>query len=262
MTYPKLSTKEEPETFEGCYDEVLKELQMKLAELLVGHIVHKKRSIVVLEGWDAAGKGGAIKRLTAEWDPRAFSVWPISAPTADEKARNFLWRFWKRLPAAGEIAVFDRSWYGRVLVERIEGLASVSESRRAYQEINEFEAQLTSDGTRIVKLFLHVSAEVQDQRLKARLDHPWKRWKVGLEDFRNRERRADYLVAIDEMFERTNSAESPWTIINGNKKKGARVAVLRAVHDTLRPLIPREPPEASAQVIEAATAAFGSAKQA
>jgi polyphosphate kinase 2 (PPK2 family) len=170
----KLSKHQDPEQFSGDYDKALEKIQKKLAEVMVGHIVHKKRSIVVFEGWDAAGKGGAIKRLTAEWDPRSFSVWPIAAPTAEEKAHNFLWRFWKRLPAAGEIAVFDRSWYGRVLVERVERFATKAEWRRAYDEINAFEAQLAADGTTIVKLFLHVSPEVQDERLKARLSHPGK----------------------------------------------------------------------------------------
>jgi polyphosphate kinase 2 (PPK2 family) len=256
MIAPTLSRHEEPEHFRGDYDKELAKLQSKLAEVLVGHIVHKKRSIVVVEGWDAAGKGGAIKRLTAEWDPRAFSVWPISAPTEEENAHNFLWRFWKRLPAAGEIAVFDRSWYGRVLVERVEGFASHREWRRAYQEINNFEAHLTADGTRIVKVFLHVSAEVQDDRHKARLEHPWKRWKVGPDDFRNRDRRPEYLAAINDMLERTHTNAAPWTVINGNKKKAARLAVLRAVHDSLRPVVPREPPEARADLLRLASAAF------
>ena len=254
---PKLSQHEKPERFSGTYQKELEKLQAKLAEVLVGHIVHKKRSIVVVEGWDAAGKGGAIKRLTAEWDPRAFSVWPISAPTAEEIAHSYLWRFWKRLPAAGEISVFDRSWYGRVLVERVEGFASDAEWRRAYREINAFEAQLSADGTGIVKIFLHVSAEVQDERLKARLNHPWKRWKVGPEDFRNRGRRADYLSALGEMFEQTHTDATPWTIINGNKKKAARLAVLRAVYKGLRPLIPRKPPKASDEVMKLARATFG-----
>ena len=254
---PKLSRHEDPEQFSGTYEKELKKLQAKLAELMVGHIVHKKRSIVVVEGWDAAGKGGAIKRLTAEWDPRAFSVWPISAPTAEELAHNFLWRFWQRLPATGEISVFDRSWYGRVLVERVEGFANAAEWRRAYQEINDFEAQLLADGTGIVKIFLHVSAEVQDERLKARLHHPWKRWKVGPEDFRNRERRADYLSALAEMFERTHTDDAPWTIINGNKKKSARLAVLRAVYKALRPLVPRKPPKAPDAVMKLAKETFG-----
>jgi polyphosphate kinase 2 (PPK2 family) len=254
---PKLSQHENPEPFSGEYEKELSQLQTRLAELLVGHIVHKRRSIVLLEGWDAAGKGGAIKRLTAEWDPRAFSVWPISAPTAHEKAHNYLWRFWNRLPAQGEIAVFDRSWYGRVLVERVEGFASDVEWQRAYQEINDFEAQLRADGTQIVKLFMHVSAEVQDERLRARLNHPWKRWKVGAEDFRNRERRSDYLLAIDDMFSRTHTDVAPWTIVNGNKKKAARLAVLRVVHDSLRRAVPSEPPAASDEIWRLARQIFG-----
>jgi polyphosphate kinase 2 (PPK2 family) len=252
-----LAGHEHPEPLDQPYKEALQQLQQKLAEVMVGHIVHKKRSVILFEGWDAAGKGGAIKRLTAEWDPRAFSVWPISAPTEEEKAHNFLWRFWKRLPAAGEIAVFDRSWYGRVLVERVEGFASEAEWRRAYDEINQFEAQLAADGTTIVKLFLHVSAQVQDERLRARLDHPWKRWKVSAEDFRNREQRAPYLMAMEEMFEKTHSAAAPWIIINGNQKKPARIAALRAVSDRLAQVTPSNPPEPSKEVMELAKSVFG-----
>lgn len=257
MVAPQLASHEEPEAFSGPYEEELKNLQAELAEIMVGHIVHKRRSIIVFEGWDAAGKGGAIKRLTAEWDPRAFQVWPISAPTAAEKAHNYLWRFWKRLPSEGEIAVFDRSWYGRVLVERVEGFATEAEWRRAYREINEFEALLTADGTRIIKLFMHVSAEVQDERLRARLRHPWKRWKVGVEDFRNRARRSHYLTATDEMFDQTHTDVAPWTIINGDKKKGARLAVLKTIYDALRPTIPPHPPAASAEVMRLARSNFG-----
>jgi polyphosphate kinase 2 (PPK2 family) len=256
LSSPRLSEHEDPEPSSGEYDEALERLQKKLAELMVGHIVHKKRSVIVFEGWDAAGKGGAIKRLTAEWDPRSFSVWPIGAPTEEEKAHNFLWRFWKRLPASGEIAVFDRSWYGRVLVERVEGFATKADWRRAYGEINAFEAQLASDGTAIVKLFLHVSAKVQDERLMARLDHPWKRWKVSPEDFRNRERRGDYLAAIDDMLEQTHTDSAPWTVINGDRKKPARLAVLQAVHDRLRPLVPPQPPRAPEEVMRLARSAF------
>jgi len=252
-----LAGHEHPEPLDQPYGEALQQLQEKLAEVMVGHIVHKKRSVIVFEGWDAAGKGGAIKRLTAEWDPRAFSVWPISAPTEEEKAHNFLWRFWKRLPAAGEIAVFDRSWYGRVLVERVEGFACEADWRRAYDEINQFEAQLAADGTAILKLFLHVSSQVQDERLKARLDHPWKRWKVNLEDFRNREQRATYLAAMEEMFDKTHTAAAPWVIINGNKKKPARIAVLQAVYDRLAQVTPSTPPEPSGEVMQLARSVFG-----
>ncbi|KHL26666.1 polyphosphate kinase [Croceibacterium mercuriale] len=246
-----------PEPLDQPYDTALEDLQGKLAQVMVGHIVHGRRSVIVFEGWDAAGKGGAIKRLTAEWDPRAFSVWPIAAPTAEEQAHNFLWRFWQRLPASGEIAVFDRSWYGRVLVERVEGFATKAEWRRAYAEINQFEEQLAADGTTIVKLFLHVSAEVQDERLKARLEHPWKRWKVSAEDFRNREQRAAYLAAMEEMFAQTDTALAPWTIINGDKKKPARIAALQAIHDQLAAATPSEPPKPSKEVMKLARAAFG-----
>jgi polyphosphate kinase 2 (PPK2 family) len=233
--------------YKGDYAADLDALQERLSRVLVAHIVHEKRALIVCEGWDAAGKGGAIQRLTAKWDPRAYQVWPIRAPTDEEKARHFLWRFWRRLPAAGEIAVFDRSWYGRVLVERVEGLASEAEWRRAYDEINEFEAQQIFDGTSIVKLFFHVTQATQDARLKARLDHPWKRWKVTGEDFRNRARRADYLAAYDEMFARTDTRWAPWTAIDGNDKKSARIAALAAVADALEEAVPMAPPSADPQ---------------
>ena len=216
--------------YPGDYDSDLEALQERLSRILVAHIVNRRRSIVVVEGFDAAGKGGAIQRLTSGWDPRAFQVWPIKAPTEEEKARHFLWRFWNRLPAKGEIGIFDRSWYGRVLVERVEGFASEAEWRRGYDEINEFEAQQAFDGTGIVKLFFHVTQEVQDKRLKARIEHPWKRWKVTAEDFRNRSRRADYVAAAEEMFERTGTRWAPWTVIDGNDKKSARIAALPSHH--------------------------------
>ena len=152
------------------------------------NIVHKRKAIVVCEGWDAAGKGGAIQRLTAECDPRGYRVWPIAAPTEEEKAHHYLWRFWQRLPAAGEVAIFDRSWYGRVLVERVEGFATEAEWRRAYDEINELEAQpqLRRRDDRQALLPRHPGGAGRAPR--KRLDHPWKRWKVDAEDFRNRAR--------------------------------------------------------------------------
>jgi polyphosphate kinase 2 (PPK2 family) len=243
--------------FEGDYHKALDDVQERLARIQVAHIVHKRRALVVCEGWDAAGKGGAIQRLTSEWDPRAFRVWPIGAPTEEEKARHFLWRFWKKLPAAGQIAVFDRSWYGRVLVERVEELTTVTDWRRGYDEINEFEAQQSFDGTAIVKLFFHVTREVQDERLKARLAHPWKRWKVGAEDFRNRARRPDYLAAIAEMFERTDTRWAPWRAIDGNDKKAARIFALTVVADALEAAVPMQPPERSAETDALARQAFG-----
>jgi AMP-polyphosphate phosphotransferase len=240
----------------GSYAETMKELQERLARLLVAHIVHGKRSVIVCEGWDAAGKGGAIQRLTGRWDPRAFRVWPIKAPTTEERGRHFLWRFWKKLPGAGEIAVFDRSWYGRVLVERVEGLASEAQWRRAYDEINEFEAQQADDGTNIVKLFFHVTQEVQDERLKARLAHPWKRWKVSEEDFRNRARREDYLKAVKDMFAHTDTRWAPWRVIDGNSKKPARIAALTTIAEALEKRVPLQPPEADTQIEQLAAKAF------
>jgi len=251
-----LSQYESGAKYKGDYDKDLAKLQERLGHILVAHIVHGKRSLIVCEGWDAAGKGGAIQRLTSLWDPRAFQVWPIKAPTAEEKARHFLWRFWNKLPGAGEIAVFDRSWYGRVLVERVEGFATDSEWRRGYDEINEFEAQQAYDGTTIVKLFFHVTQEVQDERLKARLDHPWKRWKVTAEDFRNRARRSDYLAAAQEMFAHTDTPWAPWRPIDGNNKKSARIAALTAVADALEAAVPMKPPEADPEVEKLAREAF------
>ena len=243
--------------FEGDYDGELAELQERLAQLLVAHIVHRKRSIIVFEGWDAAGKGGAIQRLTARWDPRHAKVWPISAPTEDEKAHHFLWRFWNKLPASQEIAVFDRSWYGRVLVERVEGLVTEAQWRRGYDEINEFEAQQTDDGTAIVKIFLHVTQKEQDKRLAARIEHPWKRWKVTTDDFRNRSHRKDYIAAIHDMLGHTNTRWAPWHVVDGNNKKSARIACLKTVADALGKRVSLDPPPASPEVMELARATFG-----
>jgi polyphosphate kinase 2 (PPK2 family) len=237
-----LSDYEKGAPHDGDYRADLEVLQKRLAHLQVAHTVTGKRTIILLEGWDAAGKGGAIQRLTAEWDPRNYEVWPIAAPTAEEKERHFLWRFWRRLPGTGEIAVFDRSWYGRVLVERVEGFASEREWKRGYDEINEFEAQQKEDGTNLIKLFLHITEDVQDKRLKRRLEHPWKRWKVNAEDFRNRARRADYLDAMHAMFEYTDTRWAPWKVIDGNDKKAARLAVLSWVVKQMEKVVPADPP--------------------
>ena len=161
----KLKDYESGAKYPGDYDADLAALQERLSHLFVANLVHKRSAIVLCEGWDAAGKGGAIQRMTADCDPRAYRVWPIAAPTDEEKAHHYLWRFWTRMPGAGEIAIFDRSWYGRVLVERVEGFADKAEWRRAYDEINELEAQLAAAGTIIVKLFFHVTQEEQDKRL-------------------------------------------------------------------------------------------------
>ena len=240
--------------FEGDYDEALAELQERLSHLFVSLHVHRKKAIIVCEGWDASGKGGAIQRLTAECDPRSYKVWPISAPSEDEKAHHYLWRFWRRMPAAGEVSIFDRSWYGRVLVERVEGFAKEAEWRRAYDEINELEAQLSYDGVTIVKLFFHVTQDEQDERFEKRLDHPWKRWKVTAEDLRNRGRRKDYLAAMKDMFDLTDTRWAPWTVIDGNNKKSARIAALTRVAEALSAACPTKPPPVSPEMEQLAQA--------
>jgi len=252
-----LSDYESGAEYDGDYDAALATLQKRLAHIQVAHIVHGKRAIVLFEGWDAAGKGGIIQRLTGEWDPRNFEVWPIKAPTEEERDRHFLWRFWRRLPANGDIAVFDRSWYGRVLVERVEGFASDKDWKRGYDEINEFEAQQADSGTTIVKLFVHVSQKTQDKRLAGRLDHPWKRWKTGLEDYRNRAKRDAYLEAMHDMFRRTDTRWAPWHVVDGNDKKAARIAALTLIADALEAGVDMTPPQLDPEIEKVARAALG-----
>lgn len=245
--------------YQGDYDRDLAAVQDRLARIQVAHIVHKKRAIIALEGWDAAGKGGIIQRLTAQWDPRYFEVWPISAPTADEKDRHFLWRFWQKLPLSGDIAVFDRSWYGRVLVERVEGFAKEAEWKRGYDEINEFEAQQRDCNTTLVKLFVHITQDEQDKRLRARFEDPWKRWKTGAEDYRNRARRGAYLEALAEMFRLTDTRWAPWTVIDGNNKKAARIAALTAIAEKLEAGVSMTPPPVDPQLEQIVRAELGQA---
>lgn len=253
----KLHDYEQGEKFHGDYDAELVALQERLAKIQVAHIVHRKRSVILFEGWDAAGKGGVIKRMTAEWDPRYYQVHPISAPNEEEKDRHFLWRFWTRLPASRNISVFDRSWYGRVLVERVEGYCPPSEWKRGFDEINEFEAQQIDSGTNMVKLFLHVTQEEQDKQLAQRLDTPWKRWKTGTDDYRNRSRRDDYLEAMHDMFKHTDTRWAPWQVIDGNNRKAARIAALTYVAETLEKLVPMDMPELDPAIAKLAKDAFG-----
>ncbi|QQV75829.1 polyphosphate kinase [Sphingomonas aliaeris] len=252
-----LSDFEDGKKYDGDYSDDLIALQTRLAHIQVAHIVHKKRALIVFEGWDSAGKGGIIQRLTAEWDPRNFEVWPIKAPSEDELARHFLWRFWQRLPANGNIGVFDRSWYGRVLVERVEKYSTEAQWRRGYDEINEFEGQQVDSGTTIVKLFVHITQDEQDKRLKARLEHPWKRWKTGADDYRNRDKRDDYLDAMAEMFRRTDTRWAPWHAIDGNNKKAARIAALTIIADRLEAAVDMKPPELDPEIEKIARKALG-----
>ena len=252
-----LSDFESGANYGGDYADDLTLLQQRLERIQAAHITHGQRSIIMFEGWDAAGKGGVITRLTAMLDPRYFEVWPIAAPNDEEKSRHFLWRFWKRLPGNREIAVFDRSWYGRVLVERVEGYATEGEWRKGYDEINEFEAQLTGNGTHLVKLFVHITQDEQDKRFTDRLNDPWKRWKTGADDYRNRSKRKDYLAAMHDMFAQTNTRWAPWKVIDGNNKKAGRIAALTHIADTLEAVVPMTPPDLDPATVKLAQKAFG-----
>jgi len=252
-----LSHFESSEKYGGNYDKDLKELQDRLSNLQSLHILHKARTLIIIEGWDAAGKGGAIKRMTALLDPRYYQVFPVSAPTPEEKDKHFLWRFWNKLPASCEISIWDRSHYGRVLVERVEGLCSEPEWRRGYDEINEFESRQGEIGTKIIKLFLHVTQATQDKILTERLDDPSKRWKVTPEDFRNREKRDAYLEALNEMFKRTDTHWAPWTVIDGNSQKAARIAVLKHVIRELEAHLPQDYPDADPDILIMAKKSLG-----
>lgn len=210
------------------------DLYQTQVRLLGYHLYHQQRPcVIVFEGWDAAGKGGAINRLTERLDPRGYVVHPIAAPRGDDAEKHYLWRFWRRLPDRGNIAIFDRSWYGRVMVERVEGFAKPEEWQRAYQEIKDFEAQLVDFGTIIIKFWMHISKDEQLRRFEDRQNRPNKAWKLTDEDWRNREKWNDYEQAVEDMLIKTTTAQAPWTIIPANDKYFERVQVLRTVVDTL-----------------------------
>jgi len=219
------------------YKQRLVELQSRLHELSSRAAAAGVSTVMVFEGWDAAGKGGAIRRITNAVRARFARVVPIAAPTADEHAHHYLWRFWTKLPRAGRMLIFDRSWYGRVLVERVEGFATEAEWRRAYAEINDFESSLVEYGVVFLKFWLHISDEEQLRRFKVREATGYKRYKITDEDYRNREKRGAYLEALDEMVERTSTDIAPWHLIAAEDKRWARVRVLervcRALEDAL-----------------------------
>jgi polyphosphate kinase 2 (PPK2 family) len=212
-----------------AYEDELKGLQKRLRRLQFDAYRQRLAAVVVYEGWDAAGKGGNIRRLTANLDPRGYEVIPIGAPNDVERAHHYLWRFWQRMPKAGHIAVFDRSWYGRVMVERVERLCSPEEWRRAYREINEMEDQLVRNGVVVVKFFLHLDPDEQLRRFREREETPHKRWKITPEDWRNREKWPEYEAAVDEMLVRTSTRVAPWTVIAAGSKLHARITALETV---------------------------------
>ena len=222
-----------PKRSENENDRLVKQHQDKLVRIQQALLFSGERAVVVFEGMDAAGKGGTIRRLAWAMDPRSLKVWPIGAPNEIEAKQHYLQRFWTRLPEKTQIAVFDRSWYGRVLVERVEGLTPMKDWKRAYQEINDFERQMVDDGVRVVKLFLHVSKQEQRRRLIERMRDPLKRWKLTYDDFRNRARWNDYVEAIEAMFDRTSTKHAPWHVVPSDDKPAARAEALGILAKTL-----------------------------
>ena len=212
-----------------AYDKQLEALQQKIRTLSWQGWNEGRSTVVLFEGSDAAGKGGAIRRLISPMDARIYRVISVAAPTDEERAQHYLWRFWRHIPRAGAVTIYDRSWYGRVLVERVEKFATVDEWSRAYREINDFEEQLAEYGITLVKFWLHIDEEEQLRRFKERQTVPWKQHKITDEDWRNREKAPAYKIAAHDMINRTSSGLAPWTIVPGNDKKSARIQVLHTV---------------------------------
>jgi polyphosphate kinase 2 (PPK2 family) len=239
------------------YERRLSAMQETLQLVQQAYLGTTHRAIIVLEGWDTAGKGGLVRRLGWALDPRSFKVHAIAAPDGREKSVHYLQRFWERLPKDGQIVVFDRSWYGRVLVERVEALATDAEWQRGYGEINDFERMLLDDGTRLVKIFLHITPEQQLHRFRSRFTDPLKRWKLSYEDFRNRGRWNDYAAAIEDMMEKTSSKRSPWHLVPANDKPFARLAAFRVIADRLSHHIDLAPRDLDPGVAAAAEQLLG-----
>ncbi len=211
------------------YNEQLIKYQVAMFKLAYQVYVQQRPVLIVFEGWDAAGKGGAIRRVTEKLDPRGFVVYSISAPKGDEATHHYLWRFWNRLPETGQIAIFDRSWYGRVMVERIEGFCTEAEWKRAYREINYFERQLIDFGIILFKFWMHIDETEQLRRFESRKDDKLRSWKLTEEDWRNREKWKPYEDAVNEMLLKTSTISAPWTVVEGNSKLYARVKILKTL---------------------------------
>ena len=216
------------------YKKRLSVLQKELTRLQNEMYLKRIPVVVALEGWDAAGKGGAIKRLTEPLDPRGYEVVPTAAPNDIEKAHHYLWRFWRAMPKDGHMTIFDRTWYGRVMVERIEGFCSQAEWRRAYREINQMEQNLTYHGVIVLKFWLQIDKDEQERRFNERMEDPEKQWKITDEDWRNREKWDAYVKAVDEMILRTSTTYAPWTIVEADSKYYARIKILETVVRALK----------------------------
>jgi polyphosphate kinase 2 (PPK2 family) len=255
---PRLSAiTEHPKMDFADYERRLTSLQGVLQLIQQAYLGTPERAIIVLEGSDTSGKGGIVRRLGWALDPRSFRVNPVASPDEHERAQHYLQRFWRRLPEQGQIVVFDRSWYGRVLVERIEGFATEGEWRRAYREINEFERVLVDSGIRLVKLFLHITPDEQRRRFRNRLIDPVKRWKLSYEDFRNRDHWREYEAAIEDMMDETSTKRAPWHLIPANDKPYGRIAAFRILEDRLGKDVSLEPRPIDPNVIKEAKRVLG-----
>lgn len=215
------------------YEKKLDKLHKKLERLHSELYRYRIPVVLGFEGWDAAGKGGAIRRLTSHLDPRGYKVCPTASPNDVEKIHHYLWRFWNNMPKDGHIAIFDRTWYGRVMVERIEGFCTEDEWRRAYKEINDMEAHLVHSGAVVLKFWIHIDKDEQERRFNDRMKNPEKQWKITDEDWRNREKWDQYEEAVNEMLEKTSTKDAPWIVVEGNSKYYARIKVLETVVDAL-----------------------------
>jgi len=218
---------------DATYRQELDALQDRLKTLCYETYRVERPVVMVFEGWDAAGKGGTIRRIAEALDPRDYNVYPIAAPEGEDKSHHYLYRFWRRLPPTGHFAIFDRSWYGRVLVERIEGLAQEREWQRAYREINDFERGLTEFGTILFKFWMHISPEEQLRRFQARAAVLYKQWKLTDDDWRNRQRWDEYHNAVNEMLFKTSPPNAPWSVVPAENKNYGRIFVLQTIVDKL-----------------------------
>ncbi|WIO73362.1 polyphosphate kinase [Porticoccaceae bacterium LTM1] len=246
--------------FEGSEEEFHQALlaeQKTMLNVQQAFYRQKRRAVIIFEGWDASGKGGSIRRLTERLDPRGHQVHPIGPPSGLEQGIHYLYRFFNRLPNPGMIAIFDRSWYGRVLVERVEGLTGKHEWQRAYQEINEFERLLMDDGVRIVKLFLHIDRDTQIERFKERLNNPAKQWKFSEADIRNHLNWKEYEVAINDMLGLTGTKRAPWHLIPANHKWYAWIEVIKVINQVLSEGVDIEPPPLDKELIRLASNKLG-----
>ena len=258
-TSSKKAAKDGDEKFAAYehYEARLIAAQNLLLSVQQAYLAQKRRAVIVLEGTDAAGKGGAIRRLTEKLDPRFCKVWPISGPNEVERGQHYLERFWARLPQPGMIAIFDRSWYGRVLVERAEKLTPKSDWSRGYDEINSFEQMLVADGVRLIKIFLKITPEDQKARFIDRMSDPMKRWKITLRDFESRQFDEAYAKAEKDMFARTDTDAAPWKLIDGTYKWMARVRVVEHIAEGLSKGIDLSPPPLDPEIRRMAREVMG-----